>query len=319
MYNALRMSEDLCPVMMFSGKGGVGKTTLAAATAARLARLGSRVLVMSTDPAHSLADVFGVALGPQPRALAPGLDAMEVDARGLFNEALEAAGGEEGGTARDLLRLVSETPGVDEFGAIEVLLQTLEQAQHDVVILDTAPTGHTLRLLMVPQLMDTWFGKLLEMRTRIARAGRLLRRLVGGGRKGLQPDAEELGRSLEGGRRRIGNLKDVLTDPERAQIILVTIPEAMSIFETRRTLERLAGGGMPVGTVVVNQLQPASADCVHCTRRREIHLRELERMRQLAGDVPVKVVESLSHEIRGLVSLDELGELLWGEGAAGGG
>ncbi len=309
--------QDLCPVMLFSGKGGVGKTTLAGATAVRLARMGSRVLVISTDPAHSLSDVFDVQLGQQPRRLADGLDAMEVDARGMFDQALDQAQGPKSSSLRDIMRLASETPGVDEFGAIEVLIQAMEQADHDVVILDTAPTGHTLRLLMVPQLLDSWFGKLLEMKTRLARAGRVIRKLIPGGGQGRAPDVEEIREGLEGGRRRISSLKDVLTDPDKAQIILVTIPEAMSILETRRTLERLSDGGLPVATVVVNQLQPDSGDCPHCARRRQIHEAELSQMRRLAGDVPVRVVESLPREIRGLDKLHEVGEILWGAPTVG--
>ncbi len=310
----MAIPDDLCPVMLFSGKGGVGKTTLAGATAVRLARMGSRVLVMSTDPAHSLSDVFGVQLDARPLSLMDGLDAMEVDASGMFAEAVQLVEKEGGapGPLKDMLRMVSETPGVDEFGAIEVLLQAMEHAEHDVVILDTAPTGHTLKLLTVPQLMDSWMGKLMEMRRGIARAGRLLRKLIPGA--GDAPDPEELGRNLQGGRDRISSLKDVLTDPDRAQIVLVTIPEAMSIEETRRTLDHLHKGGMPVGTVVVNQLQPDSPTCLHCQRRRQIHLAELERMRALAGPVSVRVVESLPKRIRGLEALWEVGEILWDQG-----
>jgi arsenite-transporting ATPase len=296
--------------MLFSGKGGVGKTTLAGATAVRLATLGSRVLTMSTDPAHSLSDVFDVQLGARPITIMPGLDAMEVDARGMFSEAIDLSGAGKG-TVGDLLRMVSETPGVDEFGAIEVLLQAIETARHDVVILDTAPTGHTLRLLMLPELMDSWIGKLLEMKHRIARAGRLLRRLLPGSK---ELDEDELGRGLEGGRSRMAGLRGLLTDPDRAQLILVTIPEAMSVLETQRTLQMLGGHGLPVATVVVNQLQPHSDTCTHCTRRRQIHLAELAHMRQLAGAVPVRVVESFPWEIRGLTALNDLGEVLWGQG-----
>jgi arsenite-transporting ATPase len=302
--------DDLCPVMLFSGKGGVGKTTLAAATAVRLARMGSQILTMSTDPAHSLSDAFDVQLGSRPIRLMPGLDAMEIDARGLFNEAIDQMQGSgKVSSFGDMMRLVSQTPGVDEFGAIEVLLEIMEQAQHDVVILDTAPTGHTLRLLMLPDLLDSWIGKLIEMKARIARLGRLFRRLLPGE---SEPDAEALGQNLEGGRRRISSLRDVLTDADRSQIILVTIPEAMSVLETERTLQMLTGAGMPVATVVVNQMQPESKTCMHCTRRRKIHLAELEHMRQVAGGVPVRVLDSLPFEIRGIEPLLRMGELLWG-------
>jgi arsenite-transporting ATPase len=86
----------------------------------------------------------------------------------------------------------------------------------------------------------------------------------------------------------------------------------MSVLETQRTLAMLQGNGMPVATVVVNQLQPESESCLHCVRRRKIHLGELEHMRRVAGEVPVRVVDSLSWEIRGVDGLKRLGELLWG-------
>jgi arsenite-transporting ATPase len=304
-------ADDLCPVMLFSGKGGVGKTTLAAATAVRLASMGSQVLIMSTDPAHSLSDAFDLQLSSRPRRLMDGLDAMEVDAKGMFNEAIDQLQGDRVSSLGDMMRLVSQTPGVDEFGAIEVLLEAMERAEHDVVILDTAPTGHTLRLLMLPDLMDSWFGKLMEMKAKIAKMGRLLRRLLPG--DGPQPDSEALGKNLEGGRRRMGGLRQVLSDPDRSQIILVTIPEAMSVLETSRTLQMLSQNGLPVGTVVVNQMQPDSKDCQYCIRRRQIHQIELERMQQIAGGVPVRVVESVPYEIRGMDALKQLGELLWGQ------
>lgn len=301
----------LCPVMLFSGKGGVGKTTLAAATAVRLAAGGAQVLTMSTDPAHSLSDAFGIQLGAQPIRLMPGLDAMELDAKGVFTDAIDQMEGssKKSSSLGDMMRLVSQTPGVDEFGAIEVLMEIMERAEHDVVILDTAPTGHTLRLLMLPELLDSWMGKLLEMKSRLAKLGRLFKRLLPG--EASSASEADLSQGLEGGRQRIGSLRDVLSDPDRSQIFLVTIPEAMSVFETQRTLEMLASASMPVASVIVNQLQPDSGDCLHCRRRRNIHLAELEHMRSVAGGVPLRVVESLPWEIRGLDALQRLGELVW--------
>ena len=208
----------------------------------------------------------------------------------------------------DLLRMVSETPGVDEFGAIEVLLQAIQDPAHDVVILDTAPTGHTLRLLMLPELMDSWIGKLLEMKHRLARAGRFLRRLIPGSQA---PNAADLGRELEGGRARMGGLRDLLTNPDKAQIVLVTIPEEMGVLETVRTMKMLGGHGMPIGTIVINQLQPESPGCLHCQRRRQIHLHQLAEMRRLAGALPVRVLETLPWQIRGQDPLADLGDRLW--------
>ncbi|MFH1132381.1 MAG: ArsA family ATPase [Pseudomonadota bacterium] len=303
-----KIAPDLCPIMLFSGKGGVGKTTLAAATAVRLAKMGSRVLLVSSDPAHSLSDVFDQQLSAYPQNVIPGLDAFEVDAKSMFSAAMKNTTESFSGFGK-IAKLVSETPGIDEFGAIEVLMQAIESKAHDVVIMDTAPTGHTLRLLMLPELLDGWFGTLLEMRGKLVRVGQILRRLIPGTKT---TSNEEFTRELEGGRDQINRLRQMLTDPNRAQIILVTIPEAMSVLETSRTLVLLAKSGLPVGTIVVNQLQPHNPSCLYCKKRREIHLKALELMKQIAKNVPVRVVESLAWEIRGHKLLQEMGELVWG-------
>jgi arsenite-transporting ATPase len=232
---------------------------------------------------------------------------MEVDAKGLFNQAIEGVSG-KASSIHEMMRLVSQTPGIDEFGAIEVLMEAMEKAAHDVVILDTAPTGHTLRLLMLPDLLDSWIGKMVEMKARIARMGRMLRRLIPGEEP---PNADQLEQNLEGGRRRIGTLRQVLSDPNRAQLFLVTIPEAMSVLETDRTLKMLSSNSLPVAAVIVNQLQPHSETCLHCIKRRKIHLAELDHMQECAGSVPIRVVESLSWEIRGIEGLKRLGNMLW--------
>lgn len=298
--------------MLFSGKGGVGKTTLAAATAVHLARQGSRVLVVSTDPAHSLSDVFALPLGAQPTNVAPRLDAMEVDAGAMFAADMipqtDQAGPDR--ALSGLLRMASRTPGVDEFGAVEVLLQALENHQHDVVILDTAPTGHTLRLLMLPELLDGWLGTLLQLRAQLSRAGRLLKRFVPrSGKEAAQlPDLEH---GLRGSRERIAVLRDLLTDPQRCQIFVVTIAEAMSVEETLRTLQLLRDQNLAVGAVIVNQLQPQSDSCTYCQHRRAMHQAELARLHDRVGDLPVRELNSLHQQISGCDELAALALHLW--------
>jgi arsenite/tail-anchored protein-transporting ATPase len=304
-------ADNPTSVMFFSGKGGVGKTTLAAATAVHLARQGKRVLIFSTDPAHSLADVFGQPLTGEPRQLANNLKAMEVDAKGLFAEVLDHEQLGDGLLAR-LARLASSSPGVDEFGAVEALLEALNGQQHDVVILDTAPTGHTLRLLLLPELMEGWLGTLLEFRGQIARAGRMVRRMwPGAKRPGIDEGLLEQG--LQGGRDQIRALTALLRDTERSRVVLVTIPEAMSVLETTRTLEFLQRHGVAVGPIVVNQLQPEQSSCPHCFHRRAMHLEQLPQIEELANDLEVRVIESEARDIRGLEALARLGAQLWAE------
>ena len=149
-------------VLFFSGKGGVGKTTLAGTASMRLAQKGEKVLVASTDPAHSLSDLFGMPLSGEATKVAFGVDAVEVDASGTVEQMLQGLGpvsenGRFAGIA-DLLKTASQSPGVDELVSLDVLLRLIEQPEYDSVILDTAPTGHTLRLLALPELMDRYLG-----------------------------------------------------------------------------------------------------------------------------------------------------------------
>ena len=290
--------------MFFSGKGGVGKTTLAAATAVSAAGPDHRVLLLSTDPAHNLSDVLQLPLGAEPRQIAKGLDAMEVDARGLFTGNADDAPG----PVSELMRLARETPGVDELGAIEILLEVLERAEHDVVIVDTAPTGHTLRLLAVPQLLDGWLGTLMQLRQRLAKTTRVLRKLWPGARD-LDDDTMIAG--LSDGRVRFSQLQQQLRDADQAQIVLVTIPEALSVLETVRTLNKLTKENMAVATIVVNQFQPEQ-DCPHCQRRRQIHLEQLEHLQRQSLGVNLRIVQSVPQQIRGVEALRELGQSVWG-------
>ncbi|MBK6848091.1 MAG: ArsA family ATPase [Proteobacteria bacterium] len=312
------MSLELCPVVLFSGKGGVGKTTLAGATAVHLARSGRRVLAVSTDPAHSLADVFDQPLGADARAVAPNLEALEIDATAFFGAAAAGASDPEPSTAaRGLARvlaLASQGPGVDELAAIQILMQALETTDHDVVVVDTAPTGHTLRLLMLPELLEGWMGTLLDLQHQFGRAGRLLRRWLPRG--ATAPSTRDaLERGLHGGRERLAHLRDHLADPQQAAVMLVTIPEALSVLETLRTLHTMQQLRVGVGGMIVNQLQPSSPSCEHCQRRHEIHARELQRLRDAVGTLPLHLVPSLETEVRGLEALGALAAQLWGEGS----
>jgi arsenite-transporting ATPase len=312
-------------IYFFSGKGGVGKTTLAAATAVWLARQGRRVLLASTDPAHNLSDVFARPVGHQGAWIEADLFALEIDARARW---LEATGpGESGGEAgtpggkppgalqrklAEAVRVLGQAPGVDEMISLDLLMQAAASPEHDAVVFDTAPTGHTLRLMQLPGMLDGWFGSLLALRGHFARLGRAFRRLLPR-RPAEEPD---LGAELASARERVAGLRAMLADPERTRFVLVSIPEAMSVLESERTIYTLAEQGIRVHRLLANQVQPDSPDCVHCRARRELHLRELAHLAEVAraapGQVPVQVIETRSREQRGVEALFALGEELWG-------
>ncbi len=307
-------------IYFFSGKGGVGKTTLAAATAVWLARRGQRVLVASTDPAHNLSDVFDREVGHQGAWIEPRLFALEVDATARWAEATGQAGPEDG-AARPAGRLqrklaeavqaLGEAPGVDEMISLDLLLQAAASPEHDAVVFDTAPTGHTLRLMRLPHMLEGWFGALLSLRGHLSRLGRVFRRLLPRAREG-EPAPPDLGAEMASARARVGALGALLADAARTSFILVSIPEALSVLESQRTITGLAAQGIPVSRVLANQVQPESEACVHCRARRAIHLRELEHLRQVAGAVPVAVIEAKPRVVRGPDELWSLGQELWG-------
>jgi len=303
----------------FSGKGGVGKTTLAAATAVHLARSGLKVLITSTDPAHSLSDVFDRDIGHQGAHIEENLHALEVDSSKRWAEATvtpddpSGVGRKRGRVERamtDAMKMLGDAPGVDEFISLELLLETMTSDVYDTVVFDTAPTGHTLRLLLLPEMLDGWLGRMLSVRKQLSRVGSVLKRLLPGGSAGEEPD---LGANLMDARDRILQARDLITDTERTLFALVTIPEAMSVLETSRTMQQLGEHGIPVSVVIGNQVQPTSDTCEHCQSRRTIHEREMEHLAQVCGEVPLRLVESKPYVIRGPDALAKLGRELWRE------
>ena len=301
----------------FSGKGGVGKTTLAAAKAVSLARSGLRVMITSTDPAHSLSDVFDRQIGDEGVMIEDRLFALEVDSSARWAAATSGLGTENTSRLRggrfqramgDAVRMLGDAPGVDEFMSLELLIETMSADKFDAVVFDTAPTGHTLRLMLLPRMLDGWVGKLLAVRGTMAKIGRVFRKLLP---KDDRRDSSDLDGDLQTVRARVADVRALITDPERTCFALVTIPEALSVFETQRTLQQLGEHGIQVSKVFANQVQPASEDCAHCKLRRQIHQRELERLKALLGSVELSQVESKSIVIRGPQALAELGQEIW--------
>jgi len=184
----------------------------------------------------------------------------------------------------------------------------MNSTEFDRVVFDTAPTGHTLRLLTLPGMLDGWVGKLLSLRGTFRKIGRVFKKLVPRNARGEQAD---VGQELADARERVARPRDLISDPVRTLFALVTIPEAMSVLETERTLHQLADHDIPVGVVFANQVQPPSTDCAHCRLRHEIHRRELERLGELVGGVPLQAVDAKARVIRGPEALAELGRELW--------
>ncbi len=305
-------------VVLFTGKGGVGKTTLAAATAARLAAAGRKTLVVSTDPAHSLGDALGVHLSGEPTEPADGLFASQLDVRALVDgnwqqlrthlRTLLAGAGVDDLAAEELTVL----PGVEELLALSEVYRLAEVGPWEVVVVDCGPTAETLRLVALPEALSGYLERLFPTHRRVVRG---LLAGIAGTRQVASWDAaaDALGRLAE----HVDTLRAALADRSRTSVRLVTTPERVVTAETRRTLTALAVQGIRVDGLVANRLVPVfgprrgpSAEWLH-TRRAEQQavLSELAA----ATDVPTRTVPHLPTEPIGVPALLELADQLYGE------
>ncbi len=265
-------------VLFVSGKGGVGKTTVASAIAAARARQGERVLLVSTDPAHNLGHLWDVALGDGPTSVGGddlALEAIEIDPEQTVSRHLAAVGSTMRrwlperlhGAAERHLELARTAPGTHEAAILERVAEVVgtDTSEHDLVVLDTAPTGHTLRLMALPEQLTTWTEALLANRDRAERFGAALTAL--GGDSTTDRDAE-LRRLLVQRHRRFANLRDVVTDPRQCGFVLVTTAERLPVLETQALARRLQDLGIDVPAVVVNRRSPSTDGELLATRRR---------------------------------------------------
>jgi arsenite-transporting ATPase len=329
---------DAPEYVLYGGKGGVGKTTMAAATALSSAADGTATLVVSTDPAHSLSDTLDTDIPPRPTRIredAP-LWAAEIDPEAAMEEGMFGQGGigaadddEASGTAPgegaplgglgELGEMLGDDavdplmggsmPGADEAAAMRQLLEYLDDPRFERVVIDTAPTGHTLRLLELPEVLDSMVGRLLSMREKFSGMMEGFKGMFGVGGEGQDsPDLDEL-------RDRIERLRAVLQDPSRTDFRVVMVPEEMSVVESERLVARLDEFSIPVETVVVNRVMedladvadvdpawvvsPNLEDCEFCQRRWDVQQRALRRASDLFRGHDVKRVPLLADEVRG--------------------
>ena len=309
------LSDEGLKLLIFGGKGGVGKTTAATATALYRAELdpAHKTLVVSTDPAHSLADSFDQPIGDEitPIAEVPNLFALEMDAARRL-KVFDRQHGQvlktiaDRGTYFDQQDIASffdlSLPGLDELMAVIEIAGIVRDGQYDLVVLDTAPTGHTLRLLALPQLMEEWL-RVLDL---MLQKHRYMASVLGR----YRPDeTDAFLKDMSGDLRR---LRLLLSDGETTEFVPVTIPEAMSIEETSRLLDALTRFPVRTRTVIVNRVMPPS-ECPFCAARREGqrgHLEEIERRFPAWEKMWVPL---LSQEVRGKQALRRYARAMLGQ------
>ncbi|MCG2827856.1 TRC40/GET3/ArsA family transport-energizing ATPase [Methanothermobacter sp. K4] len=304
--------------VFIGGKGGVGKTTISAATALWMARSGKKTLVISTDPAHSLSDSLEREIGHTPTMITDNLYAVEIDPEVAMEEyqaKLREQASMNPGMGLDMLQdqmdMASMSPGIDEAAAFDQFLRYMTTDEYDIVIFDTAPTGHTLRLLSFPELMDSWVGKMIKIRRQIGSMAKAFKNILP-----FMGDEEEEDRALqdmEATKKQINAAREVMSDPERTSFKMVVIPEEMSIYESERAMKALEKYSIHADGVIVNQVLPEDSDCEFCNARRKLQQERLKQIREKFSDQVVAEVPLLKEEAKGIETLEKIARQLYGE------
>ena len=312
-----KFNKDKTTFIFVGGKGGVGKTSVSSATALWLAEQGKKTLIVSTDPAHSLSDSLEVPIGHYPREIKTNLYAVEIDPDEAMAQKQAVIESQKAGSSSDQaggldfltdqLDLASASPGADEAAAFEVFLSVMTSNEYDVVVFDTAPTGHTLRLLTFPEVMDSWVGKIMLAKTKLGTLANSL--------KGILPfmdavDNPQTTEDLKRTKEQIDEAKKVLSDPDRTTFKMVVIPEEMSIYESERALEVLEKNDMTVDSIIVNQVMPDICDCDFCHSRYKLQQKRLALIDQKFPNQHIAEIPLFKDEVKGQEKLLKLAHIL---------
>ncbi len=313
-------------VMFFGGKGGVGKTTIANATALKLSSQAS-TLVVSTDPAHNVGHLWNTKVGDSPTTVRPGVDVMELDPARATAEHLKQAGD----TMRRMmpehlhrevnkhLDLAKHSPGTHEAALLERIAMLLEEhgESYDHIIFDTAPSGHTSRLMALPELMSAWTDGLLERRAKSEKFSELVRGMSPTGKDTTVTTAvdpvdrrnQELRSILLKRRHRFERLRAVLSDATACTFNIVLTAERLPVLETDEFHAELTANGVHVGALIVNRRSPATEGEFLASRRRYEDEALADLHRRLPG-LPVVEIPLRAHDVGSPRALEDIATYL---------
>jgi len=329
------------------GKGGVGKTTTSCCLAVQLAKVRPNVLVVSTDPAHNLSDAFGQKFGRKPVQV-NGFDnlfCMEVDSNAQAQWEEENGGalsvvpsgnpqvdGLESGINDIMKDLMGSVPGIDEAMAFAELMKMVQEMNYSTVVFDTAPTGHTLRLLSFPRTMEAAIGKLLDLKNKFS--GLITQMTAFMGQQGAEGVQQAIAK-LEQLKGLIDQVHNQIKDPEKTTFVCVCIPEFLSIYETERLVQELSKNEIDTHNVVVNQVLFPDKDAEDLVEwykktkeslpteaqniisktiaRKRMQDRYISQIFELYEDFNITLMPLLDAEVRGVASLESFSKLLLGQ------
>jgi arsenite-transporting ATPase len=306
-------------IVLFTGKGGVGKTTTAAATAVALAERGVKTLLLSTDAAHSLADALGQPLSGEPVAVGPALDAVQLDSQ----RRLEAAWSEveayllqllsQGGVDPIAAEELTVLPGIEEVLSLLAVADFAAQSRWDALVVDCAPTAETLRLLALPDALNWYLQRIFPVHRKLARGLRPMTALLGRGSV-LPSDAvfEAVVRLAD----QLSDVRQLLADPATTSVRLVLTPEAVVTAEARRTFTALALYGYRVDAVVANRVFPQPADRTSMSDWQrgwiDAQSEQLATVAESFAGLPVRTIGYRASEPIGVHALRDVAEELYG-------
>jgi arsenite-transporting ATPase len=296
------------PTLFFGGKGGVGKTTCSAAVALALSEQGRRVLLVSTDPAHSTSDIFEKSIGSIERELKPGLWALEIDAQAEAARYIRAVkqdiermfSASVIRQAHKQIEMAAASPGLVEVAMLDRMIDLIvdRERSYDSIIFDTAPTGHTLQLLRMPEAMTAWIQALVRHR-------RVLLEMERGSDEPVSAVLAEdpVLAALERRRQRLEELRNTIVDRSRTSFVLVTIPERLAIEETARAAEVLSETALTVGGLIVNRVLPDNLEGEFYQSRKSQEVIYLDEIATRFAKLPRAIVRQLPRDVYGVASL----------------
>jgi arsenite-transporting ATPase len=302
-------------ILLFTGKGGVGKTTVAAATAVRAARAGRRTLITSTDPAHSLADSFGVDLGDRVSEIEPNLWAEQIDAQARLEQnwrdiqehviSLLNWMGVDSVEAEEL----SVIPGLDEIFSLTDMRRHVDSGKYDLLVIDCAPTAETLRLLSLPEVMNWYIERIFPIQRGVVKTIRpVLTRVTT-----MPIPDDRIFNAVMRLHRNLEAVRKILVDEKQSSVRLVVNAEKMVIAEARRTYTYLSLFGYRVDAVIANRIIPDHVTDPYFVKWKEIQAEHLTTIRDSFQPVPILTARLFDQEIIGGDLLEQLGQEVYGD------
>lgn len=300
------------------GKGGVGKTTTSCSLGVTMAKRNpsKKILIISTDPAHNTSDAFDIKFSNEPTKI-PGLEnlsVMEIDVKESMKKIFEKSEEEQQNQNPNefnifsqlsgMMNLMKSVPGIDEAISFSQIINQAQKMNFDIVIFDTAPTGHTLRFLSLPTFLKEMMEKILQLQQTFgAMFGQFAQMM------GMNMNLNEVMPKLQTLMNTSKQINEEFTNPDLTTFIPVLIPEFLPLYETERLLQELMNLNMDANSLVINQILPENECCEYCKNKRNIQMKYLSQIDTLYGDFHLVKINMQTVEVRGMKALKEFGSL----------